>query len=434
MSTGNLVLMVGYGMVTGLGLAWFHDIRRANPVYWFLPFQWLIATGTFAILDLSRPSDRAFGALFFLSSFAFLWGSIIADVTSPVRAHYSNFWRKAISPDSGASQLAVILLLLLSLFVTYAYYRAVGYNLLVSLVSGGGLIDFAAARLDAYSGANYYAPGYANQFKNVLLPLCVAVLGAWAWQSGHKTAARLITVVGIPILLAALLGTGQRGFLVYATCAFFFGLWTVTRIRARHLVLVGAIGLFLFGLFSYQLGRIGEFTTRAVVTQMLERLFTAEQQGGLVGFRYVYEREVVWLSNWGQGFAGLLPTRRGSDLDHRLHGVLHGDPRGTLTLATVSSVYHNLGIVGLIGFYLVLGWAYMRLFCRFLMGPRTVLRCFTYGALFFYLAFFVAGTPVGLVNRGVVTLAIVLLIRHVSDLVMVLRYPELRSAVDRPGA
>jgi len=90
---------------------------------------------------------------------------------------------------------------------------------------------------------------------------------------------------------------------------------------------------------------------------------------------------------------------------------MHGTDRGTAGLSTVGSAYHNGGGGTVFLFYLFLGVCYSLAYRRFLMGRRTALRCFSYGALFFVFSIYVAGAPVVLLNKGVLALVLLILVR-----------------------
>jgi oligosaccharide repeat unit polymerase len=414
MPTTNLLLLLIYTVLVCGGMAVLFPYRRSNPVFWFLAFQWVIAAGTMAMVDLRRPSDTLYTVMFFVALLAFSYGAAIGFFALNLGDAYSAFWGRPAEADPPSTRFTIFGLVLLSITVTAIYYRAVGYNLFVELALGRTVEDFTSARLAAYSGDRYFAPGYVNQFKNVLLPLGLSAMCGWAWFLRKRWRLRLTLLVGVPVAIWALLGTGQRGFLVYAFLAFLFGLATLVTIPLRKVILAASIVVLLFGILSYYLGRIDQLSPHIVFNQILKRLFVDDQLTGLTGFRYIYGRDVVWFSEWGKGFLGLLPGNRGSDLDHQVFAVMHGTTRGTATMSTLGSIYHNGGVLGVVGIYAAMGFLYTYVYSRFLRGSRTVLRCFAYGVILFYLAFFVAGAPVGLVNKGVVTAAIVLLIRKIQ--------------------
>ena len=410
---GQILLMVLFTGLTGLGLLWLWPIQRANPCFWFLVLQWIIGVGSIWLIDLSLTSDIVYVSLYFFSVVGFLAGALVASRSFDVESANRRFFAQPVQPDAVETRLFVLAIVLLSVIVTVLYYQAVGYNVLLNLVLQEAIEDVTSARLASYSGDRYFAPGYVNQFKNVMLPLGVSILAVGAWQAQRRFLLRIVLFVGIPFVIFALLGTGQRGFFVYAFLAFLFGASLIFRVRMQILVITAFVIATLFGLMSFVFGRIDELTVFSLAEGVIRRVFYNDQIGGVLGFRYVYNLDIAWFSQWADGFLGILPTHKGSDFDHYMHYLVHGSARGTFTPSTVTSVYHNGGYLGTACVYLCMGWVYYYLYYRFLNGPRTIFRCFTYGALFFHLSFFVAGAPVSLVNKGVVTLLLMLLIGRI---------------------
>ncbi len=414
MPFANAVTMGAITVTCGLAMLLVGRHRRAHPVFWFLGLQWLIAVGTLAIADFKRESDVAYAAAFFVAVASVSVGQLVTRVSLSTVSRADRFWAQPVESDDTMHWMSMLGLTLVSVLVTYWYYRAVGYNILISLVRGDVLQDVVSLRLATYSGTEYFAPGYVNQFKNVLLPLGLSFLVLGAWHTGRVRTAQVIGAVGVPIALWALLGTGQRGPFVYAAAALTFGLAALGTIRWRALLILASLGLVLFGAMSFYIGRIGDFDALSIVSQVVRRAFVSEQTEGLVGFRYVYQLPTAWFDEWTAGLMGILPGHPGSDLDHVIFGLINGTTRGTSTLPTVGSVYYNGGWAGIVAVYLALGAAYSILYHCFISGRRTVLRCLTYGALFFHLSFFVAGAPVSLINKGVLALFGVLLIRRLG--------------------
>jgi len=315
----NGIIIFIYTLITGFGVRVLFHMKRANPVFWFLIFEWIIAVGTFIVVDLSLYSDILYTTLFFISLCAFLIGSLVTSNLLDIRQKYNDFFSMPIEDDAKISKVLVFLLAAFSLMVVVLYFRAVGYNLFVELALQREILDFKSARLAAYSGENYYAPGYVNQFKNILLPLCLYILCAWLWLSGRKMIFRISVMIVIPLSLYSLLGTGQRAPMVYSFLALLFGISTITRISIVRAALMSSILIFIFGIFSVVNGRMENFTIANAVLQLLSRMFINDQHEGLVAFRYLSELELSWFSDWIQGFMGIMPGHKGSYLAHELY-------------------------------------------------------------------------------------------------------------------
>ncbi len=409
-------LLVGlYTALTIIALGSFRGISRIAPMFWFVVAQWIMAVTTISIADLDLPSDLTYALLYIVALVSFMIGVLGYAGMRRVRSTARAFWLRPVERDPAEVRALVRAMLLVAVGVTILYYQLLGYNLFVDILLGRGIDDYSALRLAAYSGDQYFAPGYVNQFKNVLLPLCVLVLVAWAVFDGSRRRARLLVAVGAPFCLYALLGTGQRAFLVYTFVAALFGIRTLTAIPRRYLMAVGSVVTAAFALmtFYYQRSQISDSLVFDLVRTMAARLFYLQQEGGLVGFRYVYELDVVWFREWFADLAGILPSNSGSSLAHDVHELMYGSSVGTVPVSTVGSAYYNGGVVAVVGMFVALGVAYTALYDRFVDGRRTIARCLTYGALFFYLSIFVSGGPSGPINDGVITLMVVLWLRKI---------------------
>ncbi len=411
MPTENIILVIIYTLFIIALSFFFKGIKRVNPAYWYLYFHWLVGVGTILLADLSLKTDRFYIQLFFISIVCFTLGAILFMKASKIKKHYKLFWNKPVLYDRLRNRNRIILLVSFSIFIVLVYYYFVGYNLFFSILLGRTVDDFSTMRLAAYAGDRYLAPGYVNQFKNVLLPLGFTILFVMMKERNSKYFYPFVAF-GIFIIMYSTLGTGQRAYFVYSFIAFIFGLYTVKNVKTKALFIGLAPVLFIFMIMSIFNQRTDGISLNHIVAELAYRAFVSNQIGGLTGFRYVYEMDIVWFSEWFQDIKGILPGVKGSDLPNRIHALLFGGSlRGTSPLTFVGSVYHNGGVVGIILVYSIKGALYMSLFNRFLKGKRTIMRSMTYGAIFFYLALFVNGTITTLLNNGFLALVGFLLIR-----------------------
>lgn len=392
----------------------FHRTKRANPIYWFVIFQWIMATGTFTVLDLGQDADNLYLALYFVALIAFSAGALSVTTNTNYQSQYRSFFEKPLTEPRLITRYGVIILALFSTLVTVGYYWLVGYNLFWEALTGSSIYDFKSARLATYSGENYYAPGFVNQFKNTLLVVCWATVLTWMHREKRTLTFRLISPIVILFLLYALLGTGQRAPMVYAFLMVMFGISLIAKIDVKRAIIFFLSLSFLFGFFSVLNERIEKFSILSPFVALASRVFINDQQEGLFAFRELANRDSVWFSDWWQGFLGLSPWSKGSSLNHDIYLLIHGTDRGTAGVTSVASAYYNGGFLTVIIFYALLGICYALLFRRFLSGPKTVLRCYTYGAIFFILSIYISGPPVVLFNKGIVALFLLLLLGKLS--------------------
>jgi oligosaccharide repeat unit polymerase len=328
------------------------------------------------------------------------------------RKIYNNSKRNILS-DSRSSIVATVVLFLVSVIVTLIYYNAVGFNMISFLVAPDAQGSYSSMRLSTYAGDTYYGAGYVNQFKNVLLPLTSALISYWLYGRNR----RLFVCFVIPVTLFnlfALMGTGQRTYLVLATLSLLFGFLLLSkgsRFRVFNykstIVLAGVVGIFVLMTGAYQTsgGTIGD-----MIFFSLRRIFFAQQWAGLEAFRYIYYRPNAWFQEWFQSMAGLLPGNRGSSLANEIHAIMFGSLKGTAPPTVVGSAYHNGGLLGVAIFFTIIGVAYAAVYSSYLTSPRTAARTMTYGAIFLYLVTYLVGSPRFMFDNGVFTLFILLAI------------------------
>lgn len=413
----KLIFSASYLIFMAGALWMLKPFRSASPFFWFIVAQSGMAVGTFAIIDVNSPFDIAYSMLFFLALFIFVLATALYLSNYNVIMDLKRFSESPTVDDSKNTKLFTGIMFLFCLMITIMYYNAVGYNLLASLVFGGGVEDYSTMRISAYSGSagtgdQYFAPGYVNQFKNVLLPMTAVAIAIWLRQSRQQILFLGFCAVAIPAVVLAIAGTGQRGYLFYTSGALFFSfvLHSLGRkgLKLRMVALWGApvLGVFLLMTAAYY-GRADGGALVAIRDTAL-RFTTIQQQSGLVGFEYVSGLEPQWFGDWLKALLGVLPGFDGSMIAHEVHAIMYGSFRGTAPLSPIGSAYYNGRIVGVILLFALLGFFYAYAYRLYLRGPRTVLRSICYGFIFFYLAIYLADGPVSLIDTGVLAIALFL--------------------------
>ena len=419
--------IVAYIVLTGLVMSALWKYRQASPIFWFPASLLLMAIGTFALVDPRLVADRTYVAMFFVAQISVFAGVMLVVTMTKLGAAFDGFAERPEIPNSMEERYLTVAIFVLSTLITIGYYYAVGYNMFFLLITGNLDGDYSEMRLAMYSGDTYFAPGYVNQFKNVLLPLSAVVIAMWLRQSRYQLLFYGFSAVATAITVIALLGTGQRAYILYSFVAVLFGiiLHNSGRVRrgttAKILIALFPIAL----LFGFMTGAYKDITAggpESLLATALQRFTSVQQEGALVGFRYIYAFDTVWFSEWWEGLRGLLPNERGSMLAHEIHELMYLDPRGTVPLSSVGSAYYNGGVLGVMLLFSSLGLLYAYLYHRYLSGKRTILRSMTYGSLFFYLSIYVSDAPIGLLDNGALTLIVFLLLAKI----------RLRSTGSRP--
>lgn len=409
----NFLLLFLYALISCTYLFYLRKISRSNPVFYYLIVQLIMASGTILLLDFDYYSDIFYAVIYFISLVMFIVGSMLAIQLFNINKKYAFFYNSSIQIDSPLAIRLVIVFLLISILVVTLYYFVIGYNLTYSMLFGAGDTDFKTLRIGTYSGDTYYAPGYVNQFKNILLPSCLLALIATLFIQNRKFLYFILLIISIPYLVYILMGTGQRAPLIYVLLAIFSGLNIMFRIKVKWLFLFFLVIVLGFAFISFQSGRTdGVFNS---LISIFARIFFIEQYESLLGFRYIFENlEISWFKQWFDALLGVLPNHQGSRLDHILYENIHKTDRGTAGLTLAASAYYNGSLINSFVFYFILGFTYIGVFSRLLSGRKTILRCVGYGGVIFILSVFVVGTPVYLLNKGILGFIILLFIRKIA--------------------
>lgn len=406
-----IFLVVGGVTYAGLkGVPWF------LPVKLFLFFNGVMGLGILVALDYDDPVDIIHGTVVLLS--ASLYG--FASIFFANRFSLARDWR-VFSPQMGVNQKNQDFFFSIALYVisgaaVFVYFQLVGYNVIVtSLTSNLSAADVKDLRLASYAGDDYYAPGYFNQFKNILFPVAFLALAAHLKGriKSRKVFVFLVLILMLPVILG-LMGTGQRAFLVgfVIVAMVFMAIVSLRRIviKKAMLVAIGVSFVFLFSISSYLLGRSEEFSIGASLEALAVRLFSDNQASALIGFRYIHTQAVQFGAEWLTDILGILPGEyKGSDLANRIHAIIYGTDRGTAPVSLWGSVYYNWGWVGIILFPPLLSFVYCVISKRFLKRVRlSSLEIAGYAFYFYILGTWIVSGPMQLVNNGLVACVILI--------------------------
>ncbi len=421
-------------MITAIALMFFATVATyfvvtprvrwlLNPVPVFVLGQTMMFAGSLALLEKDRPADIVHAVVMYLALVAFIGGAWFCDRRMPIRGVAE--WRALDTrvEESGTMSLVVGFVLAASLGATFAYYRAVGANVFVDsalsyLRFGYGLENAVALREKFYAGEKYVAPGYANQFKNILLPL-LTLYFAFRYRLRPRRRDLVLTILLLPITIVALLGTGQRGPLVdFVLMAALYGLAILpAKASRRFLFALAFSGLALFGLATFFLNRGARVITGeaqkgsigAVALETWERVTWGNQAASVVGFRYVVTRPSAWGTDWFASVASivprtLFPNKPTSTLSLEIFEQLFYSRAGTAPASIWGSAWYNFGPFGLLVVAWLLGMAYQRVYAMLIGGPKLLGRVGVYAALSTVLGLWQVGGPETLLNRGLLAL------------------------------
>jgi oligosaccharide repeat unit polymerase len=346
---------------------------------------------------------------------------IVTAATAASSVRLSQVFRKfSLKGDDSPDEKEIFICFIVFLFsvlVTIVYYYLVGYNMIVLFMEGGLSDNYSDLRLAMYSGDEYFAPGYVNQFKNVLLPLSAVIIGLRLWERRRMDMFVPFIAVAIPGVIIALGGTGQRAYLIYTLSALAFGYFLhmsgrPSRVKWRPIVIASIPLVVLF------VGLTAVYSESTGISDILDSTFSRftriQQEGGLFAFQYVYRLPIAWFSEWWENIRGLAPGIEGSPIAHDVHAMLYGTDRGTVPLTSIGSAYYNGGVIGVMLLFVILGVSYVLMYYRYLSGSRSYTRSFSYGFAFFYLSINVTDAPTVLLENGVLTVLLFIALLRVA--------------------
>jgi len=380
----------------------------------------LMATGTFLRVDPDQQVDVLYAQIFLTSSCIYLGSSAFFAVSFGARSP-REAPRRVIDVDP--STVVVRGLIFISVVVTIAYFYSIGYSALYlsfRSLTGADPADVASLRLNSYSGAKYFFPGYVNQFKNVILPAMTAVIVTSRLAKTSELKSRRLRfgeIVLVVLAPFALLGTGQRGpfFIFAAVLAVFLYLRQPRGIARRIWVLGGAtVAIGLGATLALQRGgnalaaASGSGKLQGLVTQLSDRFLFSNQESGIAGFRYTSHFAVADGHEWLQGMAGLLPGSRGSDLSGQIFASIFGGSRGTAPPSLWGSVAYNFGVSGVVLFPILLALILQVINQRSLRKAEyNSLEIMGLAGIFVIFGTWTNGGPIYLMNAGLASYTLI---------------------------
>jgi oligosaccharide repeat unit polymerase len=294
---------------------------------------------------------------------------------------------------------------------------------IASVITGGGqLNDVRTLRLNAYAGGQYFAPGYVNQFKNVLFPLLLSYLFARYILLRRRTDL-FIVITLVPLCLVFLLGTGQRGAMILAciTAVLFFMACLPERSRR---IIVATIAIVLCAallLSTLILGRaVNHVESRedvgALGMEVVDRFSSGNQVAAIDGFRYIYEQPLHYgLGEWVYAFTGIIPGHeRHVGLASELFRQAYGSTQGTAPASIWGGAWYEFGLGGVLGLAFILGVLYHGVYASLCRGEKTLGRLLTYAALTQILGMWAAGGPEFVFYGGLITVLVFMALMKAS--------------------
>jgi oligosaccharide repeat unit polymerase len=357
--------------------------------------------GTVIGLDANLDSDNYYYVLIICFLFFYTLTTVFFNTRRSIAKKLKEYKTIAIQYDVKSTIKRFWYLTIISSCLTLLYFYLLGYNILFLVLSDFSTSDITSARINSYSGETYFAPGYFNQFKNVLLPVAITVL-----FFNKVKSIKWLYYIFIPIAFFGLVGTGQRAFLIYTFLSVLLATYYLGKFKISSVVMPSIIVLLIFGAGSFYLGRSDELSVASTLGSLFTRVFIIEQEDSLVTFRYLYNIPITYGYDWFRGIIGIFPGIKGSEIQHIVFGLIHGTERGTAALSFIGSVYHNFGLIGVIMCSSLLAIIVNNITYDFLRRKKNIGNIVIFSFITFYVAIYSSGDIVFLFNKGVVLLVL----------------------------
>lgn len=376
-------------------------VKNTLP-FFYLIFFFIMYLGTVISLDNNLESDIYYYVLIICFLLFYTLTTILFNTRFSISKKLKEYKLNPIHYDSKSTIKIFWYLIIISSLLTLLYFYLLGSNIFFLVFNDFSAADITTARVNSYSGETYFAPGYFNQFKNVLLPVSITAL-----IFNKVKSKKILYYFFIPIAFFGLVGTGQRAFLIYTFLCFLLATYYLGKFQIKSFIIPSVIIIIIFGAGSFFLGRTDEFSAGSTVENLLIRVFFNEQHESLITFRYLYEIPITYGYDWFRGIIGIFPGIKGSEIQHIVFGLIHGNPRGTAAISLIGSIYHNFGLIGVIFISFLLALFLNNITYVFLRKKKNIGNIVIFSFITFYISIYSSGDIVFLFNKGVVLLILI---------------------------
>ncbi|MFN9783234.1 MAG: hypothetical protein ACK54A_08370 [Sphingobacteriales bacterium] len=417
-----------------------------NPMAHYTFFQLLGFLGMAGAVDYELSSDVIYFWICAIGILSSAIGVVIGNSLFPIPNELITHWkRKPFWAESGMAHSQFLLFMaFFSTVVCITYFVSVGYNVFLLgvsnlLDSGTALRNVSSLRLGSYDGSTgrYHFPGYVNQFKDTLLPLCLFYLWTlyFIQHRPHKQPLGFVLLSFLTIVsLVSILGTGQRGAFVLAMVmgASFLTVVVPKNKNIINYLIVAGISVPLMAISTQINGRSQsrEFSWESIMIAIWQRIISDNQWGAVIGFRlYVVDLPTQWGNEWLESILGVSPWHPGSSLASDIARVVWRGGSGTVPTSNWGSIYHNFSWFGIICFPVLYCAFLVKLQQGYYLGEKTMFRTMVYVYSYVLLGSWIAGSPFEhFLNGGVVAIVMLYFICRRLEMLFGRRYLPLTLA------
>lgn len=405
-----MILIIAIYFLFALSYLIYRRKHFLSPSSLFVASQIIMFAGILGYADFGNKSDIKLIFIYVVALVFFIFGTLVkpAKVTQ-------KYYKTDKNDFSTFQTIVIVVLVALSIGLCSYLFAKNGGNAFVLAVKsifsdGESNIVSARSEYNKVSGI-----GYISQFRGVILPLLNILLVI----NRKRKKLRTLGFILLPFTVLFLLGTGQRGQFFIIACivllnVFLQGKYLGFKIKWLRIVVAGIIAFALFSILSVANNRVSSGDTNIVVgvfNAFIKRIMNDNQSCAVIGFRYIDSLNVCWGRDWAMSFLDLLPGKNSYiSMESQIFNLIYGSTNGTSPPCIWGSAYYNFGYFGVTLFPFALGFLYEKCYRSFLDKPKSQLSICMYSGLFVIMGFWIASTPMYLINDGFVTILILLFI------------------------
>ena len=389
---------------------------------WFLIINGLLALGTLLAVDVERPDDLRWLGIVILGITSFIAGAYIANIRYRFvpAEEIRSFKEKPTTPDLSSGQFfwLIIGMGVVSAIIGLLFALAVGYNVLLEsirmLIQGSNAetirVQYSLMRTGtSYAGEKYVAPGYARQFFATLLPTVLFIVYFQKFRiEKHRTLGNYFLIILFGTITAYLLTlTGSRGLVIEPIMLFLFLGTSLGPFSDREKIprrttffWLGLIMIFYITV-SAIMGRTGSVGVGTSAVDFWNRMVSEKAIVQMQIMYYLFQKPVVWGSNWYDIFLNVLPEHS-TGFSNELYRLIRGSTRGSIGLNFFGSAWYNWSTVGVFIIAMALGGMSQYFTIRYFRGKKELTRVIILFIAGYYLGNF--RDPQTLLLNGFITM------------------------------
>lgn len=307
-----------------------------------------------------------------------------------------------------------------STLISIAFFALSGVNIIQTMISA--IVTRSSTDISQLRKAITFTrgSGAVYQLRNFVLPL--SVMFFVIFEKGKK---RYFGIIFLPITILLLIGSGQRAGLVFLILISIVSVLFSVKIgknyvntdvslartakkRKKRIYIITALLVIAFAMLTVLNGR--DQVSGSLVKAVQDRFLNDNQACAILGFRYIYNRDITYGADWFNMFIDLFRENQYTPVSALIHAQLYGSLEGTAPPCIWGSAYYNFGVFGIVLNALFLAFMSKTLYAGLCRKENNSLRLLMYGALFVLFGTWVADSPIMLLNGGFLVVIFMILL------------------------